>query len=347
MSDSRVRSAAAQLFAEEEEEAAAEDAASSASVPIYERVVELLNQASLMTRDALKVGNLKQVQELIVHKDPNLLDNFFDEMMQFQSDRSVDVRKFVVGFMEEACKKDPDLLVKVIPCLQHLLQDENVNVQKKVILTLSSIYKTLLLWLSKTKFPTPEMTQVWDIMAQMKKMLYDMLDSDNDGIRTHAVKFTEGIVLALSWKTKDSEIPKNQKPEVDICLENIPETSKYLKVNKLEEEGKKMFEALLQFQASAHISSINLMTVMGSLTNIAKQRPVFYQRVVQAFEALHVNLPPTLAKSQVSSVRKSLKMQMLSLLKHPFSEDYLKHHYTTYRFRGHSVRGVESDAKVG
>ena len=29
------------------------------------------------------------------------------------------------------------------------------------------------------------------------------------------------------------------------------------------------------------------MTVMGSLTNIAKQRPVFYQRVVQAFEALH------------------------------------------------------------
>ena len=33
--------------------------------------------------------------------------------------------------------------------------------------------------------------------------------------------------------------------------------------------------------------SINLMTVMGSLTNIAKQRPVFYQRVVQAFEALH------------------------------------------------------------
>ena len=31
------------------------------------------------------------------------------------------------------------------------------------------------------KFRTPEMTQVWDIMAQMKKMLYDMLNSENDG----------------------------------------------------------------------------------------------------------------------------------------------------------------------
>ena len=30
--------------------------------------------------------------------------------------------------------------------------------------------------------------------------------------------------------------------------------SKYLKVNKLEEEGKKMSDALLQFQASPHIS---------------------------------------------------------------------------------------------
>jgi len=37
-----------------------------------------------------------------------------------------------------------------------------------------------------------------------------------------------------------------------------------------------------------------------------------------------VNLPPTLSKSQVSSVRKNLKMQMLALLKLP---DALEFHY--------------------
>jgi hypothetical protein len=36
-----------------------------------------------------------------------------------------------------------------------------------------------------------------------------------------------------------------------------------------------------------------------------------------------VNLPPTLAKSQVSSVRKNLKMHMLSLLRHPASQDHI------------------------
>ena len=35
-----------------------------------------------------------------------------------------------------------------------------------------------------------------------------------------------------------------------------------------------------------------------------------------------VNLPPTLSKSQVSSVRKNLKMQMLQLLRQPASVDY-------------------------
>lgn len=73
---------------------------------------------------------------------------------------------------------------------------------------------------------------------------------------------------------------------------------------------------------------------MASVTTIAKSRSQFIARVVQGFEALHgervagnrnirnviitaVNLPPTLSKSQVSSVRKSLKMQMLALLRQP------------------------------
>ncbi|WAR18746.1 SYMPK-like protein [Mya arenaria] len=252
MGESSRRSTAAQFFEDEDRE--------SAKMSVYDKVVDLLNQASLMSKDAEKV------QELIIMKESNLLET------------------------------SRQLLPKVLPSMQHLLNDENVNVQKKVILSLSSVYRALILWLSMAKSPTGEMTQVWDIMARMKKRIYDMLDSDNDGIRTHCVKFTEGLVLTLSKKSE---------------------------VHKLEEEGKKMFDALLQFQASPHISSINLMTVMNALCNIAKQRPTFFSRVVQAYESLHVNLPPTLAESQVTSVRKNLKQQMLSLLKHPHSIDFL------------------------
>ena len=35
------------------------------------------------------------------------------------------------------------------------------------------------------------------------------------------------------------------------------------------------------------VCSVNLMTCMGSLTAIVKQRPVYMRSVVQAFESLH------------------------------------------------------------
>lgn len=41
------------------------------------------------------------------------------------------------------------------------------------------------------------------------------------------------------------------------------------------------------------------------------------------WDFLAVNLPPTLANSQVSSVRKSLKLQMLAVLKHPAAVDMI------------------------
>ena len=44
---------------------------------------------------------------------------------------------------------------------------------------------------------------------------------------------------------------------------------------------------------------------------------------------LHANLPPTLAKSQVSSVRKHLKNQLLTLLKHPFAAEQFFTNITT------------------
>lgn len=47
----------------------------------------------------------------------------------------------------------------------------------------------------------------------------------------------------------------------------------------------------------------------------------FYMKTF--FSSYAVNLPPTLSKSQVSSVRKSLKLQMLSLLKHPAAVDMI------------------------
>ncbi len=59
------------------------------------QVVELLNQAGLETGKNEKLELLRQVQELIVNKEPALLDNFF-EVLLHGADVSAD-RKFSLG----------------------------------------------------------------------------------------------------------------------------------------------------------------------------------------------------------------------------------------------------------
>lgn len=72
-------------------------------------MVELLNASTFLQSEKEKIANLAKVQELIIHLEPLLLDSFFEEVAAFQTDRNSDVRKFVVGFIEEAwwvCGRD-------------------------------------------------------------------------------------------------------------------------------------------------------------------------------------------------------------------------------------------------
>uniref|UniRef100_A0A131YVB6 Symplekin n=1 Tax=Rhipicephalus appendiculatus TaxID=34631 RepID=A0A131YVB6_RHIAP len=305
------RSTAAQFFMDEEQ---VEQKSTS------DRVVELINFSALhqSIKDHHKVNNLRQVQELIVYKEPDLLDNFLDEMLAFQNDRSSEVRKFVVGFIEEACKKDPDIFPKVLVNLRMMFRDEAVAVQKRVIQATTQLYKVALRWICQAKKVDDLMETSWEYIRSLKNDIVSLLDCDNDGIRTHTIKFMEMLVILQTYPDGDS--PK--KTGNDFALDDVPLTLKFIKPRKLEEEAKQVFDALVVFHGTPHISSINLMTCMQALVLIAKHRSEFMSRVIQALESLHANLPPTLAKSQVSSVRKHLKLQLLILMKHPAAVDY-------------------------
>jgi len=115
-----------------------------ASQSSSQQIVELLNAAQISSGDGDKIESLKIVQEIVLHKDPDLLDNFLDEILAFQTDRNQEVRKFVVSFIEEACKKDPEVLPKVIANLQMMMGDQAVAVQKRVIQAMTQLYKSTL-----------------------------------------------------------------------------------------------------------------------------------------------------------------------------------------------------------
>ena len=282
-----------------------------------ERVVELLNAANVVAEPADKLEALKIVQELIVHKEPALLDNFLDEVIAFQSHRSQEVRKFVVGFIEEACKRDPDTLPKVVANLQIMMTDSALAVQKRVIQAMTHLYRVALAWISGAKSVSEDMEAVWGAVGKIKEIIIHLLDAANDGIRTHTVKFMEMIVVLQTHREKEpAEGTSSSSRLADFCLDDVPLALKIARRRKLEDEAGAVFEELVKYHESPAISSANLMTTMGALTNVARSRPKqFMAKVVTSLEMVHTNLPPTLAKSQVSSVRKHLKNQLLALLK--------------------------------
>lgn len=210
-----------------------------------------------------------------------------------------------------------EFLGQVVNVISMLLRDRSPQVIKRVIQASGSIYKNGLQWICSQQELTDRGEQAWNVLSLIKAQILDLIDNENDGIRTNAIKFLEGVVVLQSYPDEDS-----QKKDNDFSLENVPENLKIMKRQKLEEEAFNIFDILLKFHAATHISSVNLIACTGSLCTIAKLRPSLMGPVIEAYKNLNSNLPPTLTDSQVSSVKKSLKMQLIALLKNKGSYEY-------------------------
>lgn len=197
-----------------------------------------------------------------------------------------------------------------INTLSALLRDTSPQVIKRVIQACAAVYKNSLQWLVTMADVSETTEQAWNTLCHMKGEILDMIEHDNDGIRTNAIKFLEGVVIMQTYPDEDSV-----KKDNDFSLEQIPISMKIVRRRKLEDEANNIFDVLLKFHGASHISSVNLIACTGTLCIIAKMRPSFMSSVVDALKSLLGNLPPTLTDSQVSSVKKHLKMQLINMLK--------------------------------
>ena len=142
---------------------------------------------------------------------------------------------------------------------------------------MTHIYRVALGWISKAKSISENMEAVWTVVCLIKDIILTLLESENDGIRTYTVKFMEMLVITQTHLEEDSLSRAN-----DMSLSDVPLTLKIARPRKLEEEARLVFEQMIQYHGSTHISSANLMTCMGSLTNVAKYRPQFMPKVIRA-----------------------------------------------------------------
>ena len=85
-------------------------------------------------------------------------------------------------------------------------------------------------WMVKSKAISELQEACWEMVAAMASDIILLLDSDNDGVRTHAIKFVEGLIITLSPRVADSDVPKRH--ENDISLERVPKDHPYIKYSE-------------------------------------------------------------------------------------------------------------------
>lgn len=122
---------------------------------------------------------------------------------------------------------------KIMLSLHMLLCDESVAVQKRVIQAAITIYRRTLSWLCKAHTVTDEMEAAWKQMSAIKLEIANMIDSDNDGIRTSSVKFLECVVLLQTYPDENENKRSN-----DFSLDDVPLTLKIARRRRLEEEAR-------------------------------------------------------------------------------------------------------------
>eukprot|EP00041_Stephanoeca_diplocostata_P015144 m.287076 g.287076 ORF g.287076 m.287076 type:complete len:1034 (+) comp19944_c0_seq1:281-3382(+) len=281
-----------------------------------DHVVQLLNEAATSTDADAKLKNLLMVQELTVNKEPELLDNFFEEILQFQHDRSVNIRKHLIGFVEASCKKDWALLPRAVPTLLLLLQDETSGIKKRVILANTNLYKSVLQMVNKKQSSLRRPEELWAAVQQMKDEIRALIGDKNDGVRTAVLKFLETHVLAQSRRTANSEARAH-----DVGLETIPTDHPVLNVVELKEDADVSFTVFMTLPAAPTASSTNITAAISILSAISRLRPTYMPRAVEMLVGLHRTPPPHLKRSQLSSVHRALKTPLMQILKHAASAE--------------------------
>ncbi|CAG9135473.1 unnamed protein product [Plutella xylostella] len=261
---------------------------SSSSIAAQNQLVTWLNEAGL-AEGGRRAELLRKAAEVLLHQLPALLPAHLDLVLSHAADKHTDVKKVVIGFIEQISSVSPDLLPRCVALLGALAGGGGAAaVQKRAIQAASLVFRNALLWLPQAALDRPaDAKLVWDELTKLKLVVLNLVDNDNEGIRTHSVKFLEEVVH-LQTPADPGAAPAERPPPLP-ALPGLDRAA-------LQQEAEHIFQLLVKFHSSAHISAVNLMACTAALCGLARARARHAPPAARALAALLQDLPPTLSQ---------------------------------------------------
>lgn len=252
-----------------------------------DRIAILLQQSRNSSSSSKRLEYLAKVKELVVDKEPDLLDNFLDEIIDHNEiDDNAAIRRFIVYFILEACKVDNEIIPRVIENLTNLLADDDINVAKDAIRAFGHVYRYAVIMIAGRPLDdTHEST--WRDLNDLRDMVFSLVESDNEGMRSNIIKVFELTIITLSTSSKSSDFSKNSTYDNQFSIDRASENHKLLNPGKLKLKAASILHDLLTFAQNANMTFNNLVTILNSLIIIMRQRPQFNVRIINTIEWIH------------------------------------------------------------
>ena len=301
-------------------------------------VIEMLNDAKT-SKEKLHV--LIQIKEIVLFREPTLINEIVPEVLEFMLERTASMRKFLVEFSGEALAKSIVILPSVLNMYNYLVTDTNEDVVVRVTREIKKVYDKMVMTIvhipPKTKQSNQaDPKQMWQHLRTVTTRLVDVISSDRgESMRNASLTLAEAIVIfGLPAPPVVSHDPR-LKGQAGLSAENVPLHHPFINRNELEQEAEDIFKKMLLWATrggpQGHPFTPNQMSLLGqAIARIASQRPKKVagssapeeQRGSHAAKALVFMLQNTKAnvcKDMSGAFRSSLAKATHGLLRSPFA----------------------------
>ncbi|CAN1303628.1 SYMPK [Linum perenne] len=257
-----------------------------------ERLARLVDSAKSSAADIpAKLDSLRQLREILLEVvDAGSLSEFVPSLLDLQCDHHSPVRKSAAEIIGELGLKHLEFIPEIGPVLMTLLEDSVPAVARQAItcgiqLFRSTLAKIAFQGLHKS-VPDDLLKSAWSSMLEFKEKVYSIaFQVGSGGVKLLSLKFVEAVIILYTPDPKLPLVPP--KDEVgELLVFNIAwfrARHPVLNVGDLAIEASRRLASLLDQLRPPTVKSLSnlvIIVIIKSLATIAKQRPLYFGRII-------------------------------------------------------------------
>lgn len=266
---------------------------------LREKVAGLLDSTKSSRDLNSKLQSLQHLKNIFSDDvDTDLLSEFLPALVEFHSDSSSPVRKFVIEMVGSVGLKHVEFLPDIVPVLITALQDSTPAVARQSGTCGIDLFRSTLVRIAIQGIYSSELDDSlklsWAWMLKFKDEIYTLASKPgSDGRRLVALKFVAATILLYTPDPSgSSEPPSNHSNEEKFDEFNMAWLRRghpVLDIGDSSTEASKSLDLLLDQLRYSTVKSLNnsaMIVLINSLSGIARRRPALYGRIMAVLLAL-------------------------------------------------------------